>query len=164
MPFLSSSINFSLLQDWDYGFMTDNADTLPIESLFVRVTLWEILLLILKIFTEFFLFKYSLLFQDFPLQVRFILYNIAKSRQELKAFSTKYFLQVFNTPDKFNQKCTFKFFLQQVPDRLFFFHGRLVYVLHFSLLIVFSLSFFFCLKYKRPEFVLSQISQKDRNV
>lgn len=62
MPFLSSSINFSLLQDWDYGFMTDNADTLPIESLFVRVTLWEIFLLILKIFTEFFRFKYSLLF------------------------------------------------------------------------------------------------------
>lgn len=62
MPFLSSSINFSLLQDWDYGFMTDNADTLPIESLFVRVTLWEIFLLILKIFTGFFLFKYSLLF------------------------------------------------------------------------------------------------------
>lgn len=116
-------------------------------SLLVGDTLWKnCFLLILRIFIKFFLFKFSLLFYGFPLQVTFILCNCVQSVQWLKAFSTKYFLWLLNTPDKFNQKQIFKSFCSKYQTD--FSRKACVCALFFFFFFTFSLSVFLYLKYE----------------
>lgn len=92
----------------------------------------KLLSLILSTFTNFFLFKFSWLFYDFPL-VRFILCNCVQPAQALRAFSTKYFQWELNTAD--NQKQLFKSFCSKYQTD--FWRKACVYVLFFSFIHVF---------------------------
>lgn len=108
-----------------------------------RYSVEKLLSLILRIFTKFFVFRLSLLFYGFPLQVRFTLCNCVQSAQELKAFSTKYFLWVLKTSDKFNQKQLFKSFCRKYwRDTA---RKACVCASFFFVLFMFSLSSFFVL-------------------
>lgn len=115
-------------------------DMLLVEPLLVGGTLWKkMLCLILRIFTKFFLLKFSLWFYGFPPQVRFILCNCVQSGEELKAFKQN-ILWVSSTPDKFNQKQLFTSFCSKCQTD--FSRKACVCALFFFLLFVFSLSVF----------------------
>lgn len=123
-------------------------DMLLLEPLLVGGTPWKKMLsLILRIFTTFFLFKFSLWFYGFPLQVRFILCNCDQSGEQLKAFKQN-ILWVSSTPDKFNQKQLFRSFCNKYQTD--FSRKDCVCALFFF----FFYSCFLYLKDERPEIVL----------